>query len=239
MGRQNSTSPDARGGRSQVEPVETATRLGPAGGRRARAGPAGPGHPPAAARLHRRDAADDVVPRRQGHRHRPRGGHVAGDLLPVLRRRRGGHPRARPGDGARRRAPRALVAEGSWKGRAGYHTALDLTDAFFAFWDQHRPVLRVVDLSTDEGDRRFRNIRVRPAQRRHHRAGRGRPRLAGRGQEPGRRAMAQAGVARHHAGQRRRPPLRLRVLGHPHGRRAHLGGPPRLLGHDRPAPPTS
>ena len=54
-----------------------------------------------------------------------------------------------------------LVAEGSWKGKAGYQTALDLTDAFFAFWDQHRPVLRVVDLSTDEGDRRFRNIRVR------------------------------------------------------------------------------
>lgn len=54
-----------------------------------------------------------------------------------------------------------LVAEGTWKGKAGYQTALDLTDAFFAFWDQHRPVLRVVDLSTDEGDRRFRNIRVR------------------------------------------------------------------------------
>jgi AcrR family transcriptional regulator len=54
-----------------------------------------------------------------------------------------------------------LVANGTWKGKAGYQTALDLTDAFFAFWDQHRPVLRVVDLSTDEGDRRFRNIRVR------------------------------------------------------------------------------
>jgi AcrR family transcriptional regulator len=54
-----------------------------------------------------------------------------------------------------------LVAEGRWKGRAGYQTALDLTDAFFEFWDQHRPILRVVDLSTDEGDRRFRNIRVR------------------------------------------------------------------------------
>ena len=35
-----------------------------------------------------------------------------------------------------------LVAEGNWKGRAGYQTSLDLTDAFFAFWDQHRPVLR-------------------------------------------------------------------------------------------------
>jgi AcrR family transcriptional regulator len=54
-----------------------------------------------------------------------------------------------------------LVAEGNWKGKAGYQTALDLTDAFFEFWDQHRPILRVVDLSTDEGDRRFRTIRVR------------------------------------------------------------------------------
>jgi AcrR family transcriptional regulator len=53
-----------------------------------------------------------------------------------------------------------LVAEGTWKGKAGYRTALDLTDAFFDFWDEHRPVLRVVDLNTDEGDRRFRNIRV-------------------------------------------------------------------------------
>jgi AcrR family transcriptional regulator len=54
-----------------------------------------------------------------------------------------------------------LVAEGTWKGKAGYRTALDLTDAFFEFWDQHRPVLRVVDLTTEEGDNRFRNIRVR------------------------------------------------------------------------------
>jgi AcrR family transcriptional regulator len=54
-----------------------------------------------------------------------------------------------------------LVAEGTWKGRPGYDTALELTDAFFAFWDEHRPVLRVVDLSTEEGDLRFRTIRAR------------------------------------------------------------------------------
>jgi AcrR family transcriptional regulator len=53
-----------------------------------------------------------------------------------------------------------LAGEGTWKGRAGYRRALDLTDAFFDFWDRHRPVLRVVDLTTEEGDRRFRNIRV-------------------------------------------------------------------------------
>ena len=45
------------------------------------------------------------LPRREGDRHRPRGRHLAGDLLPVLRRRRGGHPRAGRGDGAAGPAP--------------------------------------------------------------------------------------------------------------------------------------
>jgi AcrR family transcriptional regulator len=54
-----------------------------------------------------------------------------------------------------------IVNEGSWQGRAGYDTALALADAFFDFWDRHRPVLRVVELTTNEGDRRFRTIRVR------------------------------------------------------------------------------
>jgi AcrR family transcriptional regulator len=54
-----------------------------------------------------------------------------------------------------------IVSEGTWRGRAGYQTALDLGDAFTAFWDEHRPVLRVVELTTTEGDRRFREIRVR------------------------------------------------------------------------------
>jgi AcrR family transcriptional regulator len=54
-----------------------------------------------------------------------------------------------------------MIEQGDWRGELGYQTALDFADAFIAFWDEHRPVLRVVDLSTDEGDRRFRNIRVR------------------------------------------------------------------------------
>ncbi len=53
------------------------------------------------------------------------------------------------------------IIGGSWRGRAGYNTALALVDGFFAFWDDHRSVLRVVDLATDEGDRRFHKIRVR------------------------------------------------------------------------------
>jgi AcrR family transcriptional regulator len=54
-----------------------------------------------------------------------------------------------------------MVEDGDWRGKAGYETALAFADAFIQFWDEHRPVLRVIDLSTEEGDRRFRNIRVR------------------------------------------------------------------------------
>lgn len=54
-----------------------------------------------------------------------------------------------------------MVQEGDWRGQTGYDTALTFADAFIQFWDEHRPVLRVVDLSTDEGDRRFRSVRVR------------------------------------------------------------------------------
>jgi AcrR family transcriptional regulator len=54
-----------------------------------------------------------------------------------------------------------IITGGSWKGRAAYDTALRLVDDFLAFWDEHRAVLRVTDLATDEGDRRFQRIRVR------------------------------------------------------------------------------
>jgi AcrR family transcriptional regulator len=54
-----------------------------------------------------------------------------------------------------------IITQGSWKGRAAYDTALALVDEFLRFWDEHRPVLRVMDLATDEGDRRFQKIRVR------------------------------------------------------------------------------
>lgn len=54
-----------------------------------------------------------------------------------------------------------IVADGTWKGKAGWRTAVALCDGFVDFWDEHRPVLRVVELTTTEGDRRFRAIRVR------------------------------------------------------------------------------
>ncbi|MCB0961399.1 MAG: TetR/AcrR family transcriptional regulator [Acidimicrobiales bacterium] len=54
-----------------------------------------------------------------------------------------------------------LVVASSWKGRAGYEAAEDLADAVLEFWSEHQPVLRVVDLATDEGDGRFANVRTR------------------------------------------------------------------------------
>ena len=55
----------------------------------------------------------------------------------------------------------AIVREGNWKGRTGYATAEELVDGFLTFWEDHRSVMRVVDLATVEGDQRFRNLRTR------------------------------------------------------------------------------
>ena len=54
-----------------------------------------------------------------------------------------------------------VVAANSWKGRSGYETAEALADAVLTFWAENQPVLRVVDLATDEGDGRFANVRTR------------------------------------------------------------------------------
>jgi AcrR family transcriptional regulator len=53
-----------------------------------------------------------------------------------------------------------IITEGEWSGPAAAQTALELVDAFLAFWDDNRAVLRVMDLATDEGDGRFQKIRV-------------------------------------------------------------------------------
>ena len=55
----------------------------------------------------------------------------------------------------------ALIHQGPWKGKGSYATAAALVDAFLEFWEEHRSVLRVVDLATEEGDNRFRQIRTR------------------------------------------------------------------------------
>ncbi len=53
-----------------------------------------------------------------------------------------------------------LIEDHPWKGLAGLHTAEGLVDGFLAFWRANRPVLRVVDLLTSEGDERFRRMRT-------------------------------------------------------------------------------
>ena len=76
-----------------------------------------------------------------------------------------------------------LVIANPWKGRGGYEGAEALADAMLRFWEEHLPILRVVDLATDEGDGRFANVRTRllndmnnalaAAVRDHQRAGKG------------------------------------------------------------------
>ena len=55
----------------------------------------------------------------------------------------------------------SLAAITSWRGRNGYAGAEALAGAMLAFWKEYRPVLRVVDLATEEGDARFANVRTR------------------------------------------------------------------------------
>ena len=55
---------------------------------------------------------------------------------------------------------KGIITDGSWDGSDAMATALELVDGFFGFWEEHRPVLRVMDLATDEGDARFQKIRV-------------------------------------------------------------------------------
>ena len=55
----------------------------------------------------------------------------------------------------------AMVGQISWKGRGGYDGVVALVDALLEFWAGNQPVLRVVDLATDEGDGRFANVRTR------------------------------------------------------------------------------
>ena len=129
-----------------------------------------------------------------------------------------------------------LVEEGSWRGRSGYQTALALTDAFFEFWEEHRPVLRVVDLATDEGDHRFRNIRVKVLNAVVRELAAVIARFQEEGRNTGVEPMAQAGtlvamlasVAAHHAG--------FEYWGFRTDDVRAAGGPTGLLGHHRPAP---
>jgi AcrR family transcriptional regulator len=55
----------------------------------------------------------------------------------------------------------AVVVEGRWQGAKGLDTARALVDGFLTYWDQHRAILRIRNLAAQEGDERFREVRVR------------------------------------------------------------------------------
>ncbi|MGH2784319.1 MAG: TetR family transcriptional regulator [Actinomycetota bacterium] len=54
----------------------------------------------------------------------------------------------------------SLIRESDWRGKNGTQAAEVLVDEFLGLWERHRPILRVVDLATAEGDLRFQNIRT-------------------------------------------------------------------------------
>ncbi|HJR19571.1 MAG TPA: TetR family transcriptional regulator [Actinomycetota bacterium] len=54
----------------------------------------------------------------------------------------------------------ALIRDSDWRGKNGTQAAEALVDEFLGLWERHRPILRVVDLATAEGDLRFQNIRT-------------------------------------------------------------------------------
>lgn len=55
----------------------------------------------------------------------------------------------------------AELVHDEWKGARGAETARRLVRGFLDHWEEHRPVLRVVELATEEGDLRFQSLRVR------------------------------------------------------------------------------
>lgn len=54
-----------------------------------------------------------------------------------------------------------IVRGGDWKGKAAYDTAERIADAYITFWDDNSALMRVLDLTSLEGDERFRSIRIR------------------------------------------------------------------------------
>jgi AcrR family transcriptional regulator len=56
---------------------------------------------------------------------------------------------------------RALIADHTWTGPAGFGTALAIADGYLSFWNRHGAVIGVMDLAALDGDRRFRDLRTR------------------------------------------------------------------------------
>jgi len=55
----------------------------------------------------------------------------------------------------------AALVEGDWSEERGWATARAVVQGFLDYWEANRAVFRVVELATEEGDLRFRRLRVR------------------------------------------------------------------------------
>ena len=55
----------------------------------------------------------------------------------------------------------AELVDGDWSEAESWSTARRFVDGFMEYWDRNRAVFRVVELATEEGDLRFRGLRVR------------------------------------------------------------------------------
>ncbi len=53
-----------------------------------------------------------------------------------------------------------VVAATTWRGADGFDAANELARAYLQFWEENRPILKVIDLATSEGDVRFRSVRT-------------------------------------------------------------------------------
>ena len=53
------------------------------------------------------------------------------------------------------------VRRGRWTGAEAYDTADSIAGAFIEFWDGNWPLMRVLELTSEEGDQRFRAIRTK------------------------------------------------------------------------------
>ena len=54
-----------------------------------------------------------------------------------------------------------LVRDGTWTGAAGYENADAISGEFISMWERHWPLMRVMELTSAEGDERFRHVRTR------------------------------------------------------------------------------
>lgn len=57
-------------------------------------------------------------------------------------------------------APVGELLARPWSDRDGLDSARELVEAFVTYWDDHRAVLRTRNLAAQEGDQRFRRVRI-------------------------------------------------------------------------------